>query len=230
MRSNVTPQFIFSRREVRLDITMQAYLATDGVTFEAVKEQLILLGHDIPDHVIRSFLKDGSTKGMEEAADLGQSDSAEARDGVSLPYLYDPTADQQNRQGSAQSTAIPIESQSWAAGSLDHWDASPASQQGVVGSPGVSYASFLVDLDPSDSHSSAAARRTLDQLEVSCIQSQSEQQTGAAVSDRGKDDESRLEQRDSEAGVYPQEYSLAYNGAHTLNAAGIEVSGGQVCG
>lgn len=71
------------RRELEfLDFTMTSDLPLEGVTFEAVKEQLELLGHDIPDDVIRAFLKDGSTltSGLPEEAE-------------STPFLEDPAAD-----------------------------------------------------------------------------------------------------------------------------------------
>ena len=34
-----------------------------GVSFAAVKEQLLLLGHDLPDHVILAYLDEGSAAG-----------------------------------------------------------------------------------------------------------------------------------------------------------------------
>lgn len=34
-------------------------VSTQGVSVEAVREQLLLLGHKIPDDVIRAFLDDG---------------------------------------------------------------------------------------------------------------------------------------------------------------------------
>jgi hypothetical protein len=39
---------------------MEPHPSVEGVTFEAVKDQLVLLGQDIPDDVIRAFLRDGS--------------------------------------------------------------------------------------------------------------------------------------------------------------------------
>ncbi len=38
---------------------LQPHVPTLGVSVEAVKAQLLLLGHTIPDHVIKAFLDNG---------------------------------------------------------------------------------------------------------------------------------------------------------------------------
>ena len=38
---------------------LQPHVPTLGVSVDAVKEQLLLLGHTIPDHVIKAFLDNG---------------------------------------------------------------------------------------------------------------------------------------------------------------------------
>lgn len=38
---------------------LQPHVPTLGVSVEAVREQLLLLGHTIPDHVIKAFLDNG---------------------------------------------------------------------------------------------------------------------------------------------------------------------------
>ena len=40
-------------------LNVRPHVATLGVSVEAVKEQLLLLGHTIPDDVIKAFLDDG---------------------------------------------------------------------------------------------------------------------------------------------------------------------------
>ena len=166
---------------------MQAYLPTDGVTFKAVKEQLLLLGHDIPDHVIRSFLKDGSTKATGNTYDQGLSEGGEEHDGVSFPSFDDVSLYESNARVNAQSMGISVESQSWAAGSsIDHWDAAPASEPDVFHSPGTSYQSGLVASQQSVSHSGAVFKKS-GQPGASCVTSDNLQRNGAAASDSGQD-------------------------------------------
>ena len=47
-----------------------------GVTFEAVKEQLMLLGHSIPDEVIASFLAEGTLLPVDPRVKDSHSDQA----------------------------------------------------------------------------------------------------------------------------------------------------------
>lgn len=165
---------------------MQAYLPTDGVTFKAVKEQLLLLGHDIPDHVIRSFLKDGSTEATGNTSDQGLSEGGEEHDGVSFPSFDDVSLYESNDRVNAQSMGISVESQSWAAGSIDHWDAAPASEPDVFDSLGTSYQSGPVASQQSPSHSGAVFKKS-GQPGASCVTSDNLQRNGAAASDSGQD-------------------------------------------
>lgn len=98
---------------------MLAYLPTDGVTFEAVKEQLIILGHDIPDHVIRSFLKDGSTQPAGQVTDKGAS--AAQHDGRRNIEHQSTGSNQHYTSGNATDVCvrISISNQEGAEGSLD---------------------------------------------------------------------------------------------------------------
>lgn len=102
---------------------MQAYVPTDGVTFEAVKEQLILLGHDIPDSVIRAFLNDGGMQPAGRASDLSASDPA--------PQLNGVRQDDEKESLTGDKFCADIRDLSdikegQAAESLDHWDVSPS--------------------------------------------------------------------------------------------------------
>ena len=174
---------------------MQAYLPTDGVTFEAVKEQLALLGHDIPDHVIRTFLKDGSTKIKGEPSDQGLSEGGEERDGVSIPNFDDASFCESNYKGNAQPMGISVESHSWAAGSIDHWDAAAASD---FAGPEASYPPETVILQHSGSHSSVISEGS-GQPQAPSVTSDSPQ--SAAASDSGVGDGTGPQQEDSQAGM-----------------------------
>lgn len=97
---------------------MQAYLPTDGVSFDAVKAQLILLGHDIPDHVVRTFLKDGSTQLAEQVADLGTRPE-EQDETWSVNYQSSRLQRKPSVNGSDTSLRRSTSNQDGAQGSLD---------------------------------------------------------------------------------------------------------------
>ncbi|BDA51175.1 hypothetical protein COCOBI_18-0510 [Coccomyxa sp. Obi] len=114
---------------------MQAYLPTDGVSFEAVKEQLILLGHDIPDHVIRTFLKDGSTQPAEEVAKLGTSAAQQDARGNNAYQTTD--AIQRVTSGNASDVClrISVSKQDGAEGSLDQRNVDAQRQPDIADCP-----------------------------------------------------------------------------------------------
>ena len=83
-----------------------------GVSFAAVKEQLLLLGHDLPDHVILAYLAEGSatephapgpqTSAQQRAEDLEGSEPAEG----SCSSATDPGRDLWENLSAAEADAL----------------------------------------------------------------------------------------------------------------------------